>query len=186
MSHDEKCLCRMIRISKLCPSHVSPFILPPCRFLPMYTYPLYTFSILLLALLAVIVICCPCIAMYSWIRNTWWIIKKTVFEYRLIRIAQSGWGGGWEREREEIIVSFWAFNFEMIPNCYSPNALPYPPTLSSQPAPIPTCTRVNPHPTGQLAPWPTHEASQAGPCPWRQCWCRCQTQAWLRVPLIQW
>ena len=44
MSHDKKCLCRMIRISKLCPSHVmsgvSPLILPPCRscrFLPMYT-----------------------------------------------------------------------------------------------------------------------------------------------------
>ena len=50
--------------------------------------------------------------------------------------------------------------------------------LSSQPAPIPTRTRVNPHPTGQLgpshpdqlAPWPTREASQAGPCPWRQCY----------------
>ena len=24
--------------------------------------------------------------------------------------------------------------------------------------------RVNLHPTGQLAPWPTREASQAGPC----------------------
>ena len=44
MSHDKKCLCRMIRISKLCLSHiksgVSPLISPPCRscrFLPMYT-----------------------------------------------------------------------------------------------------------------------------------------------------
>ena len=154
MSHDEKCLCRMIRISKLCPSHVSPFILPPCRFLPMYTYPLYTFSILLLALLAVIVICCPCI--YSNVfMNTEYMMNN---QKNCIRIQMNTntpvWlgGGGWVREREEIIVSFLAFNFEMIPNCYSPNALPYPPTLSSQPAPIPTCTRVNPHPTGQLAP----------------------------------
>ena len=30
MSHDKKCLCRMIRISKLCPSYVKSGVLP-CR-----------------------------------------------------------------------------------------------------------------------------------------------------------
>ena len=30
MSHDKKCLCRMIRISKLCPSHVKLGV-SPCR-----------------------------------------------------------------------------------------------------------------------------------------------------------
>ena len=49
MSHDHKFLCRMIRMSKLRPSHVkwgvSPLILPPCRhvhrfdFYPCSLYP---------------------------------------------------------------------------------------------------------------------------------------------------
>ena len=41
MSHNKKCLCRMIRMSKQCPSHVksgvsSPLILPPCRRVDFY------------------------------------------------------------------------------------------------------------------------------------------------------